>query len=290
MSPMVRLRPTARPVRRGPGEVQFGVAPGHGIVLAGLSEGESALLLSLAGDAGTSRDAALAHRFGVPLRRVQQFVSALRAHDLLADTAAPAGFTPAGDRPVLAVPGHGCVVDRIRAELTEAGCHVTAQDDPPDPPADLAVLCASDALTPDAGRAWQAAGTAQLPVVLRAGGVVIGPLVQPGTSPCLRCLDLHRRDRDAAWPRILSQLGSGAAELARPVDAPDTQAAAVAALVTVVTLESLTSPHPVRGISWQVSLPWPEVCTRRWERHPRCVCEADGDRAADSETGPTHAG
>lgn len=283
MCPMVRLRPTARPVRRGPGEVQFGVAPGHGIVLAGLTEAEADLLLSLAGDAGTSRDAALARRFGVPAHRVEQFVTALRSHDLLVDAAVPGRPAAPDDQPVLAVPGHGRVVDRIRTELASAGCQVTTQDDGAVPPADLVVVCAPDAVTPDAGRDWQAAGTAQLPVVVRAGGVVIGPLIHPGTSPCLRCLDLHRRDKDAAWPRILSQISCGAAELTRAVDAPEAESAAVAALVALVALESLGSPNPVLGVSWEVSLPWPEVRTRRWERHPHCAC-----LAPHSETGPTH--
>src|ERR1022692_4568614 len=37
---------------------------------------------------------------------------------------------------------------------------------------------------------------------------VVGPLVLPGRSACLRCLDLARTDRDPAWPLILAQLAS----------------------------------------------------------------------------------
>ncbi|QDO87913.1 TOMM precursor leader peptide-binding protein [Ornithinimicrobium ciconiae] len=278
MCPMVRLRPTARPVRRGPGEVQFGLAPGHGIVLAGLSEAESDLLLSLAGDAGTSRDAALARRFGVPQSRVDQFVNTLRAHHLLMDAGDAARLAPVQEPPLLAVPGAGPIVERIRQEFVDAGCRVTAHGDPGVERTELVVLCALDALTPDAGRAWQAAGTAQVPVVLRADAVVIGPLIHPGKSPCLRCLDLHRRDRDGAWPRILSQLACDTDDLTSLVAAPETQAAAVAALVVMVALESLISPQPAVGISWQISLPWPDVRTRRWERHPHCPCLSEPSR------------
>src|SRR5215467_5801253 len=35
---------------------------------------------------------------------------------------------------------------------------------------------------------------------------VVGPLVLPGRSACLRCLDLARTERDPAWPLILAQL------------------------------------------------------------------------------------
>ena len=32
------------------------------------------------------------------------------------------------------------------------------------------------------------------------------PLVIPGVTSCLRCADLHRSDRDAAWPAVAAQL------------------------------------------------------------------------------------
>ncbi len=37
---------------------------------------------------------------------------------------------------------------------------------------------------------------------------VVGPLVLPGRSACLRCLDLTRAEHDPAWPLILAQLAS----------------------------------------------------------------------------------
>jgi hypothetical protein len=45
-----------------------------------------------------------------------------------------------------------------------------------------------------------------LPLVTGDGRFMIGPLVVPGITPCLRCLDLARRDADPAWPAIASQL------------------------------------------------------------------------------------
>jgi len=45
-----------------------------------------------------------------------------------------------------------------------------------------------------------------LPVAFEPGGVVIGPLIVPGRSPCLACRDAHERDRDPAWPAMHAQL------------------------------------------------------------------------------------
>lgn len=266
MSPMVRLRPTALPVRRAPGEVQFGMSPAHGIVLAGLTESESELLLSLSESAGTGRDVTLSERFGVPLERVVDFIGALRNHGLLVPDTIAAGTHR------LCVPGRGIVVDLVREHL-ESGGDMVIDPDPTDlGTVDLVVLCGRDAIAPDEGAACQRARIAHLPVVLRDGEVIIGPLIHPGVSACLRCLDLHRRDRDHAWPRILSQITTPSSDLGISVDAVPAQANTVAALVAMLARESLTTQQVTTGVSWQVSLPWPEVRTRVWTPHPHCDC------------------
>ena len=50
------------------------------------------------------------------------------------------------------------------------------------------------------------AGVPHLPVRVRDGAGLVGPLVIPGVTSCLRCADLHRSDRDAAWPAVAAQL------------------------------------------------------------------------------------
>ena len=40
----------------------------------------------------------------------------------------------------------------------------------------------------------------------RANGAVVGPLVVPGGTSCVRCADLRRSRADPAWPRMLAQL------------------------------------------------------------------------------------
>ena len=55
-------------------------------------------------------------------------------------------------------------------------------------------------------RELHTARVAHLPVRLRDGAGLVGPLVIPGVTSCLRCADLHRSDRDAAWPAVAAQL------------------------------------------------------------------------------------
>jgi bacteriocin biosynthesis cyclodehydratase domain-containing protein len=64
----------------------------------------------------------------------------------------------------------------------------------------------------------------------------IGPFVLPGTTPCLRCLQLSRGDRDGRWPMVAAQLVSRRVG----VDACD---------VTIATLAaSLAAMHVLRWI------------------------------------------
>jgi hypothetical protein len=41
----------------------------------------------------------------------------------------------------------------------------------------------------------------------RGSRAVVGPLVVPGLTSCLRCTHLHRRDADRAWPLLAVQWG-----------------------------------------------------------------------------------
>jgi hypothetical protein len=99
---------------------------------------------------------------------------------------------------------------------------------------------------------------------------VVGPLVLPGTTSCLRCHDLHRADRDPAWPRILAQ-----ADGYRPsVAACDvTLAAQVAALAAQQVLAHLDGfiPATVDG-TVEISLPFGLPRRRSWRPHPACGC------------------
>ncbi|MEO7447197.1 MAG: cell division protein FtsQ/DivIB [Humibacillus sp.] len=141
----------------------------------------------------------------------------------------------------------------------------------------LVVLVADIALDPRRGDIWLAREVAHLPVVTTAGpsggsavvGPLVGPLVSAGSgAPCLWCLDLHRSDRDDAWPTVMAQVAG------LPGD-PQPGAAAglphlVAGLVAALVARCLDGDPPPPGVAVEVSLPWPRLDHRRWQAHPRC--------------------
>nr|WP_269326840.1 ThiF family adenylyltransferase [Kineosporia mesophila] len=141
------------------------------------------------------------------------------------------------------------------------------------PEPDLVVLV--DHGTADATRAdaLMSADVSHLSVVVGEDGVVVGPLVLPGASPCLRCLDLHRRDRDPAWSALAGQLRN---QGETPQEsASSALAAGLASLQVLAHLDGLAEPAAV-GATLEVELPDGLVARRPWPVHPGCGCSWPG--------------
>ncbi len=99
--------------------------------------------------------------------------------------------------------------------------------------------------------------------------VLIGPLVPPSGSPCLRCLDLHRRDRDPAWPTLVAQLATSIDSA--PTISTATTLIAVGVAVAQVLAYLDGDDAPTIGASIEVGSP-STLRRRSWGPHPRCDC------------------
>ena len=101
---------------------------------------------------------------------------------------------------------------------------------------------------------------------------VVGPLVLPGRSACLRCLDLARTDRDPAWPLILAQLAG------RQPDPPACDASLAAAVAAQAAAQALAftdrpdQPGPVTNGTLELVLPGWQWRRRTWPPHQDCTC------------------
>ncbi|MFV2100059.1 hypothetical protein [Micromonospora sp. LOL_024] len=125
----------------------------------------------------------------------------------------------------------------------------------------------------DRPAALLAAGHAQrrqphLLVELREGVPTVGPLVRPPVGPCLRCLDLHRTDRDPDWPVLAAHLATGPAEPACATSLLLT-ATGYAVAEALAQLDGGT-PETFGGA---VEVVAPGSLRRRvWPPHPGCRC------------------
>ncbi len=155
---------------------------------------------------------------------------------------------------------------------------------------DLVVLADALAADPRLVRDLQGAGVPHLPVLVRDGAGVVGPLVIPGVSSCLTCADLHRTDRDPAWPALAAQLR----EVIGTADRPTLLATAALALGQLQQIvaavrgageSAASAPAPATlNATVEVDVATHAIRARRWVRHPLCGCWPDvsGGRSADS--------
>ena len=103
-----------------------------------------------------------------------------------------------------------------------------------------------------------------LAVTIREAAVVVGPLVPAVGGPCLACLELHRRERDAAWP------GPGRTDGPEPCAVTTLLAATAYAAAEALTFLDGATPETL-GASVEISAPG-RVRRRTWPPHPDCDC------------------
>jgi len=119
-------------------------------------------------------------------------------------------------------------------------------------------------------------------LALRTGEAigVVGPLVRPGGSACLSCVDLRKAEADPGWPKILAQ-----ATFARAgTQACDTVLAAMTAtLAAAQALAYIDRPDTVPVTAdgtLEVVLPDWQWRRRTWRPHPDCSCGAAARQSA----------
>lgn len=113
-----------------------------------------------------------------------------------------------------------------------------------------------------------------LSVTASEGIGVVGPLVRPGSTACLRCLDLTRAARDPAWPLVLAQLSERSAD--PPACDPVLAAAVAAQAASVVIAFADGEPSAQAAVNGTLEIVAPGWQWRRrsWRPHPACCCGA----------------
>ena len=139
--------------------------------------------------------------------------------------------------------------------------------------ADLVVLSDNLVTDPRMLRDLHSHGVAHLAVRVRDGTGLVGPLVVPGITSCLDCADLHRRDRDAAWPAVAAQLRDtvGVADRATVLA---TAALALSQVNRVIGAVRGSDPAPPQALSatLEFDVHAGSIVVRQWPRHPLCSC------------------
>jgi hypothetical protein len=292
------------PVWRDRDTLQIGIDPRRAVALTGMADAGCVISL-LDGSRDRAQVIAAARARGVPAQLAERVLTLLAAGGALDDF--PAGTYRALPRqlrtrlaPELAAAslahgdgdGGARILARRRAAyvsiygggrlgsgiadlLTASGTGEVARlPGPAGTPAnrpDLAVLTG----IPDPDRAARLVQD-QIPHLAATAAEaigVVGPLVLPAKSACLRCLDLARTDRDPAWPLILAQLAG------RQPDPPACDAALAAAVAAQAAAQALAfidrpgrRAGPVTNGTLELVLPAWQWRRRTWLPHKDCAC------------------
>ena len=144
---------------------------------------------------------------------------------------------------------------------------------------DLVLLADVEVVDPARAARLARRGQPHLVARVREGVGVVGPLVVPGRSACLGCLERARAAADPRWPTVAAQL------VGRVTSAPVATATATAALAAEQALLFLDAPHAPAGAPPLLGTVL-ELDPRRvrWRRravgvHPDCPCGAAADVA-----------
>jgi hypothetical protein len=178
--------------------------------------------------------------------------------------------------------GRGPLTDLLAGALRCSGARIThssrTHNGAPHEPTDLVVLSDYLVSDPRVVRDLHLAEVAHLPVRVRDGTGLIGPLVIPGVTSCLRCADLHRSDRDGAWPAVAAQLrhtvGSAdrATVLATAALALNQVDRVIGAIRGGHDVSRAPQPPPTLDTTLEFDVNVGTVVARRWSRHPHCSC------------------
>ena len=146
------------------------------------------------------------------------------------------------------------------------------------PDADLVVIASSG----EPGRTALAdvvrCRVAHLVVVMDGDAVRIGPVVIPGTTPCIGCTDLHRAGWDPAWLALVPQFGRAVPHNASDLTQHVAAAEVVAACLEFADAASDGPPQAGGTPSWHPGQIRVVGADRRVRPighaafHPRCAC------------------
>jgi ThiF family len=104
---------------------------------------------------------------------------------------------------------------------------------------------------------------------------VVGPLVVPGRSACLRCVELTKAAADPAWPKILAQSGPASPEACDTVLAAAT--AALASAQALAFIDGVAPSLAAANGTLELALPDWQWKRRTWAAQLACSCgAADG--------------
>ena len=273
------LNPAMPVLLRPDGFVQVGWDPRRAVLVctpSGLTADGLAAVLRMM-QSRVSMANLLSHAADLGLRDQDQLVDVV-SQLIAANLATRVPPSRRGRAMSIRVHGKGPLSDVVVSALRCSGARVrhTNQRGATAADADLVVLADYLVVDPALVRELHATDTPHLLVRVRDGTGLVGPMVVPGVTSCLRCADLHRSDHDAAWPAVAAQLRDtvGTADRATVLATAALAVNQVDRVLRAIRGDGLShpGPPPTLDTTLEFDVSASSIVTRRWARHPRCSC------------------
>ena len=201
---------------------------------------------------------------GTSTSRLTALLGARRSAELQAHCGPALTATPAPALPRIAVIGkhqHSALIASVVGGASHGVVCETSSGVIDVAEFDVAVLVSSFVVSPMDSQPWLAQDTPHIPIVFTESGATVGPLVRPGTTACLGCVELGRVDRDEAWSAIAPQVWGRTATV--------NAALATHAAATVLALFTARAGKVVH-----ISGSTLARRTTTSSLHPRCGCQS----------------
>lgn len=278
MTSSLRLRPHHPVLRRSAESVQFGAGPGGPVELRGGPPALRRLLLGWRAEQPAEVLLRRAMDSGVPESEVRSVLAELHRAGAVVDAADAVRARAARAGASVLIAGDGPLRPGLTDSLAMSGVMVGVRGG-------VSATGRADLVLLTDGRAgWGAHADLHRPhlaVRLVDGMGVVGPLVLPRRTACLRCVDLHLTARDPCWPTVAADL-AGRAGSADPATVAATVALATEqALAALDALAGAGTPPPTLDAVLELDLRRGILDRRHRPPHPDCPC---GARHAGSAT------
>ena len=264
MCGMILRLDSRRPiVWRTPRTLQIGVDPTLA-VLDDVTDGDARLINALTAGITRTGLGTLAAQAGVPPHRVDEVLSAVAP---AFERQASRGDEPAGapQHAPLAIVGSGPAAARVAGVLGEAGHPVafgaTITRVGGRRPA-AAVLISGLVIDPLEHQRWLRRDIVHVPIVFGEVAVTIGPVVVPGVTACLTCVERQRSEADPSWSAVAAQLWGRTAP---------TETVSLATEAAVEALRLLRTSDAA-GLAVRLDVDSGERTERVWASSEQCGC------------------
>ncbi|MCU1576544.1 MAG: hypothetical protein JWP70_1248 [Leifsonia sp.] len=267
---VLRLDPRIPLVWRSPDVVQLGVERPLAVV-TDASTADERMLEALAGGVTRAGLSMIGTNAGATEAEVTRLFTSIRPALL------PRESGPAAPSPRIVIDGSGRTAEHLAAMLRASGCAVNGDAEPGSvdlaiDSADLAVVFAHYAIAPERYGIWLRRDIPHLAIVFGDRGVRIGPLVEPGTGPCLYCVELTRTDDDPDWPAMAAQLYTRTAPAETPITSAEVASLAARAILARVGGGTAIDGYAARSI--RIDNETGATTVREHRPHVDCGCQA----------------